>query len=171
MSQSAQKTDVLREKALRAGDYTPDEAEAKLPKPKRLGAPAQAAGHGAAQTAGQTGRQAVPPHQTELPPVRLAHPHVCVEPDTLGGSPYVIGSKVPVRRLWAWHRGGASVETLLKRYPKLGPARILDALAFAYDNQQLIQSDIEREQALLHLTGERPVGMRPLAQMPLPFLD
>jgi uncharacterized protein (DUF433 family) len=88
----------------------------------------------------------------------------------LGGSPHVSGSRVPVRRLWAWHRGGASVETLVRRYPNLGPARILDALAFAYDNQDLIEADLAQEQALFATQGPA-VGARPLAQLALPFSD
>jgi hypothetical protein len=51
--------------------------------------------------------------------------------------------------LWAWHRGGTTIETLLKRYPQLGPAKILDALAFAYDNQELVEADLSRERSLL----------------------
>lgn len=85
----------------------------------------------------------------KLPPVRVAHPHVEVRDDVLGGSPTVRGSKVPVRRLWAWHRRGVSVETLLKRYPALGPGRVLDALAFAYDNSDLVEADLTRERALM----------------------
>jgi hypothetical protein len=81
----------------------------------------------------------------------------------------VEGSRVPVRRLWVWHRGGASVETLLRRYPNLGPARVLDALSFAYDNQDLIDADIAREQALFEKQGGPTVGARPLAQLSLPF--
>lgn len=76
---------------------------------------------------------------------------------------------MPVRRLWVWHRGGASVETLLRRYPNLGPARILDALSFAYDNQDLIDADLAREQALFEKQGGPSVGARPLAQLELPF--
>jgi uncharacterized protein (DUF433 family) len=87
----------------------------------------------------------------------------------MGGSPHVIGSRVPVRRLWAWHRGGAAVETLLKRYPNLGPARVLDALAFAYDNPDLIEADLAREQAMFEQQGGPSVGARPLAQLALPF--
>lgn len=78
---------------------------------------------------------------------------------------------MPVRRLWVWHRGGASVETLLRRYPNLGPARILDALSFAYDNQDLIDADLAREQALFEKQGGPSVGARPLAQLELPFDD
>lgn len=103
-----------------------------------------------------------------LPRPRVPHPHVRVDAAVIGGSPHVVGSRVPVRRLWAWHRGGAAVETLVKRYPNLGPARILDALAFAYDNQELIEADIAREQAMLEKQGPA-IGMRPLAQLALPF--
>lgn len=104
-----------------------------------------------------------------FPHIRVPHPHVRVDASVLGGSPHVSGSRVPVRRLWAWHRGGAAVETLVKRYPNLGPARILDALSFAYDNQDLIEADLAREQELFQAEGGPSVGARPLAQMVLPF--
>ena len=80
------------------------------------------------------------------PPIRVAHPHVVMGDD---GSPIVAGTRVPVRRLFAWHRQGTAVETLLKRYPQLGPSRVLDALAFAYDNLELVMHDLDRERSLL----------------------
>lgn len=106
-----------------------------------------------------------------LPRIRIPHPHVRVDASVLAGSPHVVGSRVPVRRLWMWHRGGASVETLVKRYPNLGAARILDALAFAYDNPDVMEADIAREQALFEQAGGPSVGARPLAQLLLPFDD
>lgn len=106
-----------------------------------------------------------------LPRAKVPHPHVRCDAKVLAGSPHVEGSRVPVRRLWTWHRGGASVETLFKRYPNLGPARILDALAFAYDNQELIDADVEREQALFDKQGGPAVGARPLAQLSFMFGD
>lgn len=104
-----------------------------------------------------------------LPRVLVAHPHVRCDVHVLGGSPHVVDSRVPVRRLWAWHRGGASVETLFKRYPALGQAKVLDALAFAYDNQELVDTDLAREQALFARHGHPSVGARPLSQLALPF--
>ncbi len=74
----------------------------------------------------------------------VPHPHVRIDPWVLGGSPYVLGSRVPVRRLFDWYRDGASVERILARCPQLGPAKVFDALAFALDNYDLIQADIER---------------------------
>jgi uncharacterized protein (DUF433 family) len=88
-----------------------------------------------------------------LPPIRVGHPHVELDET---GSPVVRGSRVPVRRLFAWHRQGTAVETLLKRYPQLGPARLLDALAFAYDNYDLIAGDLERERLLLERQAAQP---------------
>ncbi len=107
-----------------------------------------------------------------LPRVRVAHPHVMVDPSVLSGSPTIIGTRVPVRRLWAWHRGGTAVETLMRRYPQLGPAKVLDALAFAYDNEDLVDADLAREQALMSReasTGAAPEGLRPMAQQTLPL--
>jgi len=83
------------------------------------------------------------------------------------GSPYVVGTRVPVRRLWAFYRSGASVDTLLKRYPKLDPGKIFDALAFAFDNQAVIEADIARENQLVHGMSLAP-GSR-YRQMALPF--
>lgn len=107
----------------------------------------------------------VPP----LPRILVAHPHVRSDAHILSGSPHVVGSRVPVRRLWAWHRGGTTVEKLMRRYPQLGPAKVLDALAFAYDNVDLMQADLDREQKLFEERGGPTEFARPLAQLALPF--
>lgn len=81
------------------------------------------------------------------------YPHITAW--TTGEEPLVDGSRVPVRRLWDWHRRGIPCETLFKRYPSLGPAKILTALAFAYDNQDLMKffEDADAAGALCH--GDR----------------
>jgi len=94
------------------------------------------------------------------------YPHVRIEADTLGGSPYIDGSRVPVRRLWAWHQSGVSIDTLLRRYPQLGPARVLGALAFAYDNMDLIEEDLAHERELLG-KPQSPAGRVPPEQQRL----
>lgn len=107
---------------------------------------------------------------SDLPAVKVPHPHVEVRDDLLSGSPVVRGTRVPVRRIWAWHRKGVLVATLVARYPALGPARVLDALSFAYDNQELMDADIEREMKMLD-EQEREHGRneRELQQTRLPF--
>ena len=100
--------------------------------------------------------------------VRAPYPHVVSDPEVLGGSPFLAGTRIPVRRLWAWHRGGTTIETLLRRYPKLHPAMVLSALAFAYDNRELVEEDLAREQELLaEAGGPPPPGLRPMAQQAL----
>src|SRR5262245_28936883 len=100
-----------------------------------------------------------------LPLIRIAHPHVEVREDVLAGSPVIRGTRVPVRRLWSWFRRGVTVETLLKRYPQVGPARVLDALSFAYDNPELIEADLERERAALGDDADKVPGA--MSQQPL----
>jgi len=68
----------------------------------------------------------------------IEHPHV----ELRDGSPFVIGTNVPVRRIYVWFCRGISAETLMKRYPQLGPAKVLSALAFAHDNFALVEEDI-----------------------------
>ncbi len=100
--------------------------------------------------------------------MRIPHTHVVVRDDVAAGSPVVNGTKVPVRRLWAWHRKGVSVETLIKRYPGLGPARVLGALSFAYDNPELMAADLAREAALLETEEVEKIPGR-MDQTHLPF--
>jgi uncharacterized protein (DUF433 family) len=102
-----------------------------------------------------------------LPVILTPHPHVRVDKNVLGGSPYVAGSRVPVRRLWAFYRNGTSVERILKRYPQLGPAKVFDALAFALDNQEVVEADLATEEALL-ATRDKP-RRGESAQIELPF--
>ena len=104
---------------------------------------------------------------SDLPPIAIHHPHVECRADLLGGSPVVRGTKIPVRRLWAWHRKGVTVETLIKRYPALGAAKVLCALAFAYDNQDVMSADLAREAAMLQGEAEKVPGA--MEQTRLPF--
>ena len=103
-----------------------------------------------------------------LPVILTPHPHVRVDKNVLGGSPYVVGSRVPVRRLWAFYRNGTSVERILKRYPQLGPAKVFDALAFALDNQEVVDADLAQEESLL-ATRVAPERRGQSAQIELPF--
>lgn len=59
---------------------------------------------------------------------------------------------------------------MLKRYPQLGPARLFDALAFAFDNLDLIVADLEREREALE-THQRDGTTAPQSgsQPPLPL--
>jgi len=77
---------------------------------------------------------------------------------------------VPVRRLWAFYQSGVTVETLLKRFPQLVAAQVFDALAFALDNEEVMEADVARENDMLKRMGQRPPA-RPTGpeQIELPF--
>jgi uncharacterized protein (DUF433 family) len=107
----------------------------------------------------------------DLPIVLVPHPHVRSDQNVLGGSPYVSGTRVPVRRLWAFYRSGVAVETLLKRYPQLGAGKVFDALAFAWDNPEVIEADLAREATLLGRPGQKGADGKALKQMELPFAE
>lgn len=68
------------------------------------------------------------------------HPHV----EHLLGLFLVKGTKVPVSRLHFWHQKGIPVATLMRRYPTLKPAQLLDALSFSYDHPNLMAEDLQK---------------------------
>ena len=108
--------------------------------------------------------------QQSLPVVLVPHPHVRVDQAILGGSPHINGSRVPVRRIYGFYRDGIKIETIMRRFPQLGPARVLDALAFALDNPEVIEADAEHETAVLTSAGAKAAkGSRADTQMNLPF--
>jgi uncharacterized protein (DUF433 family) len=105
-----------------------------------------------------------------LPVILVPHPHVRVDPHVLGGSPYIVGSRVLVRRLWSFYRSGVGVDTLLRRYPQIGAAKVFDALAFALDNPEVMEADVLHEQEMLARAGQRRLARTtPPEQIELPF--
>lgn len=105
-----------------------------------------------------------------LPVVLVPHPHVRVDPSVLGGSPHINGSRVPVRRIFSFYLDGTRLETILKRFPQLGAARVLDALAFALDNPEVMEAEAARESVLLRRAGQaRSKNSSAGRQMDLPF--
>jgi uncharacterized protein (DUF433 family) len=61
----------------------------------------------------------------------IAYPHVALDSS---GRWVIEGTRIPVMRIYTWHRRGVPFEALFKRYPGLKPSQILSAAAFAYDN-------------------------------------
>lgn len=100
----------------------------------------------------------------------VPHPHVRTDAQVLGGSPFVAGTRVPVRRLWSFYKNGTRIDTLMRRFPQLSPAQVFDALAFALDNEAVMEADVAREEELLARSHQgaaaRPKGPEQIA---LPF--
>ena len=83
--------------------------------------------------------------------MKVAHPHITINPQICGGSPVIEGTRFPVRSVVSYillH--GFSPEEMVARFPHLNLAQVYDALAYYYDNRDEIQQDLDanREQTV-----------------------
>lgn len=74
--------------------------------------------------------------------VVVPHPHVRIASEVLDGKSYILGSRVPVCRIYAFYLAGVTLEEIFKRYPQLSKAKVLDALSYALDNRELVESEM-----------------------------
>ena len=70
--------------------------------------------------------------------------HRNIEKDALrcGGQPVVVGTRIRVATILSCYRQGMNVEEIVQQYPPLRPADIHDALAYAHDHMEEIDSDL-----------------------------
>jgi uncharacterized protein (DUF433 family) len=80
---------------------------------------------------------------------KVMHPHITSDPAVCGGSPCLVGTRIPVRVIVTYVlRHGVSPEELLTYYPHVSLAAIYDALSYYYDNREEIERDITANDAL-----------------------
>ena len=67
-----------------------------------------------------------------------------IETDTgrCGGQPVVVGTRIRVATILTCYRQGISVEEIVQQYRGLRPADVHDALAYAYDHLDEIESNL-----------------------------
>ncbi len=73
---------------------------------------------------------------------RIDHRNIEKDPDRCGGQPIVAGTRIRVATILSCYRQGMSVEEILQQYAQLKPADVHDALAYAYDHLEEIETDI-----------------------------
>jgi uncharacterized protein (DUF433 family) len=59
-----------------------------------------------------------------------------------GGQPVVVGTRIRVATILTCYRQGMTVEEIVQQFPPLKPSDVHDALAYAYDHLQEIESDL-----------------------------
>jgi uncharacterized protein (DUF433 family) len=64
------------------------------------------------------------------------------DPARCGGRAVVAGTRIRVSVILTCYRQGMTVEEIIQQYPHLRPADVHDALAYAYDHPEEIESDI-----------------------------
>jgi len=53
------------------------------------------------------------------------------DPDILGGTPVLVGTRVPVRTLFDYLEGGDTLDELLRQFPSVGREQAIAALGLA----------------------------------------
>ena len=75
------------------------------------------------------------------------HHHITREEGVCGGAPIVAGTRFSVRSVVTYIlKQGWTPEELVQRFDHLTLAQVYDALAYYYDHQQEMESDIQQNQ-------------------------
>jgi len=78
-------------------------------------------------------------------------------PGRCGGSAVVAGTRIRVSIILGCYRQGMTVEEILQEYPHLRPADVHDALAYAYEHPEEIESELAADDEST-VRRERPGG-------------
>lgn len=73
---------------------------------------------------------------------KLDYRNIEKDPSRCGGQPVVGETRVRVAIVLGCYRQGMSVEEIVQQYPPLKPADVHDALAYAYDHLDEIETDL-----------------------------
>jgi uncharacterized protein (DUF433 family) len=74
-----------------------------------------------------------------------------IEKDTgrCGGQPVIVGTRIRVATVLTCYRLGMTIEEIVQQYPHLRPADIHDALAYAYDHLDEIETGLAADDEAL----------------------
>jgi len=80
-----------------------------------------------------------------LTPAKTFHAHIVCKKDVCGGIPTIKGTRTSVVNIVGYHNLGLSPEEIRTELPHLNLAQIYDALAYYYDNREVIDKYIDEE--------------------------
>jgi len=73
---------------------------------------------------------------------KSAYPHISFEKKISNGKPIISGTRTSVRIVAGYYQMGMSVDEILATLSHLTPSQVHSALAYYFDNQKEIDSDI-----------------------------
>ncbi len=76
---------------------------------------------------------------------KLDYRNIEQDPDRCGGQSVVGGTRIRVATILVCYRHGMNVEEIVQQYPSLKPADVHDALAYAYDHLDEIESSLSAD--------------------------
>lgn len=89
---------------------------------------------------------------------KQSYPYICTDPKIAGGVPIIAGTRITIRSIARYYQMGMNVDEILNALTHLTPSQVHSALAYYFDNQEEIESDIVnnsdveywKKQALIH---------------------
>lgn len=76
---------------------------------------------------------------------KLDYRNIEKDPARCGGQPVVAGTRIRVATILNCYRQGMRVEEIVQQYSHLKPADVHDALAYAYDHLDEIESQLAED--------------------------
>ena len=73
---------------------------------------------------------------------RLDYRNIEKDATRCGGQPVVVGTRIRVATVLTCYRQGMRVEEIVQQYPNLRPADVHDALAYAHEHLDEVESDL-----------------------------
>jgi uncharacterized protein (DUF433 family) len=94
------------------------------------------------------------------PTSETAHPiigsHIVSTADVCGGKPRIANTRIRVQDVYVWHElRGQSPDEIVADFPHLSLADVHAALAFYYDNRELIQRQMREADELVQAMKAR----------------
>jgi len=74
---------------------------------------------------------------------KITYPHIIYRKDIAHGSPVIEGTRITVRCIAEYYQMGMNVDEILVNLSHLTSAQVHSALAYYFDHQKEIDSDIE----------------------------
>ncbi len=70
------------------------------------------------------------------------YPHIGSDPEIADGKPIIIGARITVRCIAGYYQMGMNVDEILTTLPHLTPSQVHSALAYYFDNQEEVDTDL-----------------------------
>ena len=84
------------------------------------------------------------------------HPRIVMTPGTCGGKPRIDETRIRVQDIVIWTEKGDTADDIINHYPHLSLADVHAALAYYYDNQELVDQQImESEQFVVDMMAQQ----------------
>ncbi|HWE38851.1 MAG TPA: DUF433 domain-containing protein [Isosphaeraceae bacterium] len=92
--------------------------------------------------------------------------YIGVRPGYCGGKPHVLGHRIKVKHVAAWHeRQGLSPAEIVAQHPTITLAQVHAALAYFYDHRAEIEAEIAEEERLYdELRAKQPSILETIRQ-------